>query len=406
MAGLLGGDDIDPSTQGLLAMGLGMLNSRGNFGMGLGQGGQAGLAAFNEARQQQQRTLAQAQQMEMQKQAMASQAIQMQMAQQQLAEHQTAQQDRARSQAFLQGLPSPQMQSTQAGMAGGGGPTMANAARMPPVDPMQQMMFGAVKAGAMPLASYIQSMQKDETPIQLAGDAKLVTRSGRELANNPKPIDQPSAIKEYNFAVSQGYAGSLEQFMTGQKRAGASSVNVSMDKGFGDAFAKDAAGSLALSRDQAKSAASNIRTLDSVDAILRGGKVALGPTATFETFGRQIGETLGVGGKDNAEVLGNTRRLIQNAASLAADGAKLLAGQGQITENERALIMRAAGGDIDKLTAPETMALSGALRKVNVLRIQQHQASLNNVGPEFGKFTKFYQVDQPTAPPVDFGGLK
>jgi hypothetical protein len=62
MAGLLGGDDIDPRTQGLLAMGLGMLNSRGNFGMGLGQGGQAGLAAFNEAQQSQaKRTLQDAQ---------------------------------------------------------------------------------------------------------------------------------------------------------------------------------------------------------------------------------------------------------------------------------------------------------------------------------------------------------
>ncbi len=38
---------------------------------------------------------------------------------------------------------------------------------------------------------------------------------------------QPSAVKEYNFAVSQGYKGTFEEWETKQKKAGATTVNIS-----------------------------------------------------------------------------------------------------------------------------------------------------------------------------------
>jgi hypothetical protein len=130
--------------QGLLSLGLGLLNSKGNFGNALGQAGQQGLATYHRSREENQ-------QAEMRKQAMEQQ-------QQMMA-------DEARRRAFLQNMPSPQMQASQQALAGGGGPTMANAAQMPQVDPYQQLLHGAVTAGAAPFQSYLASLQQDTSPI-------------------------------------------------------------------------------------------------------------------------------------------------------------------------------------------------------------------------------------------------
>jgi len=388
--GLLGDSWDDPRTMATLQLAAGLLG-----GGGFGKAASRGLSGY-------QQTMAAAQQdaMEKQKLAMAEkmQAAQMQMSQLQIAEMQRQAQDRERQQQFLQGLQSPQMAAAGQALAGGGGPTVGNAAAMPKVDQMQEMMFNAVKAGVMPLPTYLQSLQKDTSPLSVKeGETLLDRKTMKPVFSNPKAQELPAQVREYEYARQQGYGGSFQQFVIDQKRAGATNVSVSMDKGFGDAFAKDAAGSLATSRDQAKAAANTIGTLDRITSTLDSGKVALGPTAKFELFGRQLAESTGVGGKDNAEKLQNTRKMIQGAASLAVDGAAALKGQGQITEGERALVSRAAGGDIDSMTAPEIRALTGVLRKINVGRIEQHKAQLGNVGKQFAPFVPFYNVDMPPA---------
>lgn len=388
--GLLG-EDIDPKTQGLLALGFGLLNSRGNLGQAIGQAGPQAMQAYSQANDAIQRK-------RQQEQAMQAQALQMQMSQQQMAEMQRQAKERERQQQFLQGLQSPQMAAAGQALAGGGGPTVANAAKMPAVDPMQQIMLQAVKAGVMPVPAYLQSLQKDTSPLTVKeGETLLDRKTMKPVYSAPKAQELPAQVREYEYAKQQGYGGTFQQFVTEQKRAGATNVSVSMDKGFGDAFAKDAAGSLATSRDQARAASNTIGTLDRISSTLDSGKVALGPTAKFELFGRQLAESTGLGGKDNAEKLQNTRKMIQGAASLAVDGAAALRGQGQITEGERALVSRAAGGDIDSMTAPEVRALVGVLRKINVGRIEQHKAQLGNVGKQFAPFVPFYNVDVPPA---------
>lgn len=383
MAGLLDQLD-DPKTAGLLSLGLRLMSTPGNFGQALGQSGLGALGDLQAMRQQQERR-------KLQEQQNQSQALQMQLMQQQLAEAQRATAEREQQTKFLRNLPDP----TQAALSDGGGPTMANAAK---VNPTLAAMFRGVQAGVIPLQSYLAATQKDETPITLGEGGMLVTRDGRKIASNPKAVDLPSSVREYQFAQGQGFNGSLQDFITQQKRAGASNVSVSMDKGFGEAFAKDAAGALATSRDQARAAATTIQTIDRINGVLDSGKVALGPTSKFETFARQLAESAGIGGKDNAEKLANTRKVIQGAAALAVDGAAALKGQGQITEGERALVSRAAGGDVDSLTAPEIRALTGVLRKVNEQRISQHQQQLGNVGKQFQPFVPFYQVESPKAP--------
>jgi hypothetical protein len=380
---MLGSSIDDPKTAAVAQMVQGLLSSPNAM-----RGLSGGLLGYQDVMQQARR----------QKAIEQMQALQLQQHQMAIDQATRAAALQTKQDRFRDSIPSPQMQAAAGAMQNGLGPTIANAAQMKPVAPMDQFMHGAMQSGEITPMQYLQAQQKDDAPIKLgAGEQLLSGRASgyKPLANNPKEQVLPAEIQGYNLAKMQGYTGSFEQWDTSRKKAAGTNVSVNMDQGFGQAFATDAAKSLAASRDQARSAASNIQTLDRINGIMDGGKVAVGPTAKFETFGRQLGEVAGIGGKDNAEKLGNTRKLIQGAATLAADGAKLLAGQGQITEGERALIMRASGGDIDGMTAPEIRALTGVLRKVNAVKIQQHQSQLKNVGPKFEAFKPFYNVDMP-----------
>lgn len=52
---------------------------------------------------------------------------------------------------------------------------------------------------------------------------------GKPIAKGPdKTTAAPSAVQEYEYAVKQGFKGTLEQFLLAQKQAGASSVKINM----------------------------------------------------------------------------------------------------------------------------------------------------------------------------------
>lgn len=386
--GIVGSSLDDPRTMATMQLAQGLLSSPRAM-----QGLSGGLLGYGQVMQQ-----AKQQQMAQQMQALQMQQHQMALQQAQRAMQRQNAMEALPEQFMGRAIKPDTMDNRDVGQPG------EQRMQQGPFDMAgyAQAMFKYDPKEALALQQYLR---KDTTPIKLgAGEALYDPQTLKPLASNPKD-DAPSAIKEYNFAKAQGYPGTLQQFLLEQKRAGASSVSVSMDKGFGDTFAKQAAESLGASRDQAKAAANTISSLDRIDAILKGGNVAVGPGQQAEITVRQIADKLGAG-KDNAERLANTRELIQKASALAVDGAKMLAGQGQITEGERALVARAAGGDIDKLTAPEISALTGALRKVNNAKLQQHQQLLSKVSPQFGAFAPFYQVDAPTPEAAPSGGAR
>lgn len=74
---------------------------------------------------------------------------------------------------LIQSLPSPEMASAQNALAGGGGPTMANAARMQPVDPRIALLHRAMKAGAVSPVDYIGAAYPQAKP----DDYKVVGNS-------------------------------------------------------------------------------------------------------------------------------------------------------------------------------------------------------------------------------------
>lgn len=377
----------DPKTQALLSLGLGLLNSRGNFGQGVGQAGTQALGAYQSAKQAQQ-------QKAMQDQQMQSHALQQQMLQQQLAESQRAATDRQRQQAFLQGLPSPQMQASGAAMAGGGGPTQAAAGRMAPVDPMQQLLFQGVQAGIVPITEYIKSMQKDHSPVKLgAGEALLDPKTFKPLAVNPKEDATPSAVREYEYAVKQGYGGTFEQWDVTRKKAGATNIGMpKIEVKMGESVAGQIGPMAKDSRIQAQGAVGMFDSADRIQRALDSGKVSAGPFTTQVQTVKQLVQKV-AGGSD--EGIRQTRQVIKGLAQMSVEARKELQGQGQVTESEAAAVAKAESGDINDLTTGELQDLVTLTKRAAHFRAKSHQTIIDSMaGSEATKgMIPFYQVN-------------
>lgn len=135
------------------------------------------------------------------------------------------------AEAFRRSIPSPQSQALGS-LGADASPTAANAARMQPVHPRQQLMFDAMKAGQISPMDYLNSTAPKAPEFKVVGNSLVQVGGGqvKEAFRAPdKPEAAPSAVREYQFAVSQGYPGSFQQFQLEQKRAGATNVTVQPD---------------------------------------------------------------------------------------------------------------------------------------------------------------------------------
>ncbi len=230
MAGLL---DMatDPQSAMLTQLGLGLLSASGpsrmpvSMGQALGQAGQQGMQGFQQAQENQMRQA----QLQAYKRKMVEEAAQ---------------------RAFFANA-GQYMQSPEQQAIGQFGPTPEGAASIPGMQPkfdQNRMVMDMLKTPGMG-AQALGMLSKDETPIALGEGGKLVTRSGREIASNPK-ADSNKPINGY--LVPDGKGGwkidpafyAAEQ---GLKRAGASNVSVNtrqeseeaktVGKAFGEQYA-------------------------------------------------------------------------------------------------------------------------------------------------------------------------
>lgn len=273
MAGLLDPTD-DPRTMGLLSLGLGLLGSKGSFGNALSKAGPQALDAMRQVQQDKARKeqMAQAQQL---------QALQMQQAQMALAQQQAAQQKQAAVEGAYRGaLRTPE----QMAMAGGGGPSVANAAAIP--NTMPQIDQSALVRNLMqadPMAAY-QMLQPKPADYKVVGDALVSVgpQGVREAYRAPqKPAALPSAIQEYEYAKSQGYQGTLQEYQTAMKKAGATNVRVDAGQRFENAYStnqgKEFSDTMAGINKTAFAAPAQIRKLERMEQLLQGvdgGKLA------------------------------------------------------------------------------------------------------------------------------------
>jgi hypothetical protein len=168
-------------------------------------------------------------------------------------------------------------------------------------------------------------------------------------------------------------------------------------KGVGEQVVNDFAGG--------KSA---VQTMNNVAQIEQGLKnVIVGPGAGARVKLSQIGQILGVNGKDATEQLQNTRNVMQGLARQELSAAGQMKGQGQITESERGILRRAEAGDISELTVPEIQTLLGALKKTSAYRINQHNQNLQRLekDPNAAGVADYMRLpEMPSAPSAPAGG--
>lgn len=210
---------------------------------------------------------------------------------------------------------------------------------------------------------------------QLQGKAPTFTG---EVSNAALNLFGTNDVSKLNPEQRQQAVAAAEQAKVRAAAAGAPSVNVS----YGRTFAQDLAGEqikdLAASNQGAQAAVTTLQSVSDIKPLLESG-VYSGPGQTTQVLLAQIGQKLGVGGSDRAQVLQNTAVAMQQLAQLELQAAAQMKGQGALTEGERGILRRAAGGTLDKFTAPEVKALINTLEKTAKFRIQSHNAKVEQL---------------------------
>jgi len=281
-------------------------------------------------------------------------------------------------------------------------------------NPMLQQ-YGLQQAFAKPESQFNKIDPKDYTPQSIAKFAQtqnygdLMPARKMELAPsgqvwNPYDVTPGSVLADPNKPFSVGADGKpvantqFQNYEINKAVAGKPVTSVSVNtatkpflqeigKGAGDAVNNAYAG--------AQSAAS---TLQNVNQIRQGlGNAMLGPGANVRVTLAQIGQTLGIGGKDTAEQLQNTRQVIQGLARQELSAASQMKGQGQITESERGILRRAEAGDISEFTKPELETLLNAVEKTARYRINAHQQNMERLrqDPNAQGIVDYMQVNVP-----------
>lgn len=148
------------------------------------------------------------------------------------------------------------------------------------------------------------------------------------------------------------------------------------------------------SRNTALGAIDTVDAANRIDQALTSGAVTLGPTATIRNKADQVSQLLGVGGRDVTERLVNTRNVIRGLAQFAVAARKQLKGQGQVSDFEGRLIMKAEAGEIDDMTMPELKSFVQVTRRLAERQYQQHQMNLERfrATPDMQNRVPFFEV--------------
>jgi len=141
----------------------------------------------------------------------------------------------------------------------------------------------------------------------------------------------------------------------------------------------------------------SIGQLNSVRNILK----ATDENKIFAGFGGGLGlgmaqfaDILGIGGKDNAEKILNTRSVIQGLAQMTLVGRKEMKGQGAVNESEGLLAERATSGKIEDLTVQEIQQLARVAERVARYNLNKHRTMLDKVKklPNVGEMGSLFEI--------------
>jgi hypothetical protein len=343
------------------------------------------------------------------------------------AKLQDMQTERARQAAFTNLLGGGQptgLNAAQASLAapvetaGPVGPTQARAALMNAapqpqsggplsfLNPTQRALLGGMKP-EQGLPEILKLSQASEeygapTPVVMNGRTVMVqyNKMGQpRIAQGAMPYEAQSPdIRAVEYISGQPLAGTGPAGITqvGQYRqqiAPKTQVDVKMPgnqqflAGVGTDISKTLS-DLTAGAEAAKS------TLANVDRILPAlDKAVLGPGADYRTTMLRVGQQLGIAGPNANDTLAQTATVVQGLAQAELDAAAQMKGQGTLTDAERAILRRAAGGDQSLSAAEIQTGLNAARKNAQArLKLQADYVQRASKLPGFEQFAPLYQV--------------
>lgn len=345
--GLLGGSWDDPRTAASISASLSLLTPttrKRGFMEGLAEAMGAYQSTLSTGRRQQE-----GDQFRQWQQQMALQQAQRQAAQQQAQDE------------FRLSIESPQMQASKAALAGGGGPTVANAARMQPVDPNAQFMHGAMRAGLMTPMEYMAGIRKDRTPmITKAGDVARDPVTGQELWRNEDKAHTPADWRLFQLSGAPQRGMTFDQWDAERRKASRPTVSVDLrgDNEYSKAQGKEYSELMSTINRAGFNAPAQIRKLERLSQLLDGvdgGKLAplgLDIASAAGSFGIKLDPRLG--NKEAAQALAReiaggfrqpgtgpmTDKDFENFLTQVPDLSKTSNGRKQITATMKAALNR------------------------------------------------------------------
>lgn len=266
----------------------------------------------------------------------------------------------------------------------------------------QQAIAAGVPAEMVKSYYEARNIGRDKVKFEDVGGQKVAVTEYGDRPANVQPLSMTgNPFKDLVVRGADGQIVPNEPLVGAQSRvraAGANKTNVSVnmpDKKFYEGLGTAVSGQIEKGFEQAQSA---VQTLNNANQIASGlDKAFVGPMANQRMTLAQIGQVLGVNGRDATEALTNTRNVIQGLARQELAAAGQMKGQGQITENERAILKRAESGDINAMTRPELELFVSAIRKTARSRVATHQRNIQQLGqdPQAATILPYLQIEAP-----------
>jgi hypothetical protein len=230
-----------------------------------------------------------------------------------------------------------------------------------------------------------------------ARDKIEVAPSG--VTYNPFATQAGTVFNDPNKLISIGPDGQpvVNQQLVGVKKeigkAGATNVNVKTDVKTGESLGQQVG---PMMKDSTSIAEGAVKQVDAAQRIIKAidaDKTFAGPLANTRVKIAQVSQMLGIGGKDEAEKLANTRAAMRGLAELTLQGRQQMKGQGAITESEGLLAEKAMSGNIEDLTGAEIKQLAKASERAARFNYGEHQRKLKvmEANPSLAGVAPFYQ---------------
>lgn len=182
----------------------------------------------------------------------------------------------------------------------------------------------ALQSGNVPLAMQTLQQAPDSPQKQQAlqllseGQVEPVLQMNNSMIRNFEQMGQlesgptqPSSVREYQFARQQGYEGSYQDFITQQKKSGATNISVNTGDKFGTEMGKSMAERRAQIIDTGQSAVGTEQNLMQMADLMSSGEVQTGSLQPLVTSLQGVAADFGVDIGKAAETVG-----IENVGNL------------------------------------------------------------------------------------------